>query len=488
MPGTTIAVVGAGFSGTMLSLWLQASAPAGTRICLIERSGAFAVGHAYATTNRRHLLNVPAGRMSAFPDLPGDFVQWLGRHPEARLGGVVPGEAAFVPRALYGAYLQDLLDAGLREARSSRLELWQDTVVEVEDRRGGVRLGLASGTMLDADIAVLATGNAPPSLVHRDVGALRAAGLWRGSPLASVAFAGLESDVPVLLLGSGLTMVDAVISLLDAGHTGRIHAVSRHGLLPRRHSVSHVGPVALANPWPSRLCPLLRAVRREIVRARTTGQDWRPVIDALRPFTQDLWRGFSDRERRRFLRHLRTWWDVHRHRVPPAAADQIEAALASGQLRVHAGRIVGLGVSEGQASITFRRRGTGAVATVRAARVIDCTGPATDVTCSTEPLMQALLSAGIARPDPLRLGLDVSARGALINRRGQPSDRLYAIGPLTKGASWEITSVPDIRTQCRDMARMLGRLLAQTGGTEGHTVPFRTLPVRSPDLAAQGNL
>jgi uncharacterized NAD(P)/FAD-binding protein YdhS len=464
MPGTTIAVVGAGFSGTMLSLWLQASAPAGTRICLIERTGAFAVGHAYATSNHRHLLNVPAGRMSAFPDLPGDFVQWLRRQPEARLGDVVPSEAAFVPRALYGAYLRDLLDASLREARSSRLELWQDTVVEVEDRRDGVTLGLASGTVLDADIAVLATGNAPPSLVHCDVGVLRAAGLWRGSPWASGAFASLSPQVPVLLIGSGLTMVDAVISLLDAGHTGPVHVVSRHGLLPRRHSVSHVGPVAPANHWPGRLCPLVRAVRREIARARTTGHDWRQVIDALRPFTQDLWRGFSDCERSRFLRHMRAWWDVHRHRMPQAAADRIEAALAFGQLRVHAGRIVGLGVREGQASITFRRRGAGAVATVRAARVIDCTGPATDVTRSTEPLMQALLRAGVARPDPLRLGLDVAASGALINRLDQPSDRLFAIGPLTKGENWEITSVPDIRTQCRDMARMLGGLLAQSAG------------------------
>jgi uncharacterized NAD(P)/FAD-binding protein YdhS len=484
MPGTTIAVVGAGFSGTMLSLWLQAFAPAGTRICLIERTGRFAAGDAYTTTNHRHLLNVPAGRMSALPDQPNDFVQWLRRQPAARLGDVVPSEFAFVPRALYGAYLESLLDSGLREARPSRLELLQDAVVRVAHHFDGVTLGLASGAVLNADIAVLATGNAAPSLLHPDVGVLRAAGLWHAGPWDSTAFAGLEPDVPVLLIGSGLTMADAVISLLDAGHTGPVHAISRHGLLPRRHSASHAGPLATANPWPRRLCPLVRAVRGEIAAALAAGHDWRSVIDALRPFNQDLWRGFSDSERSRFLRHLRAWWDVHRHRMPHAAADRIEATLASGQLRVHAGRIVGLGVKEGQASVAFRRRGTEAVATLTAARVIDCTGPATDVTRSTEPLMRSLLSAGIARPDPLRLGLDVATSGALIDRLGQCSGRLFAIGPPTKGVSWEITSVPDIRTRCRDLAHMLGGLLAQGGRSEEHTMPFRTLPMRSPHLAA----
>jgi uncharacterized NAD(P)/FAD-binding protein YdhS len=299
--------------------------------------------------------------------------------------------------------------------------------------------------------------------------------------------AALSPDAPVLLIGSGLTMVDAVISLLDAGHTGSLHAVSRHGLLPQRHAVSHVEPIVPANPWPSGLFPLVRAVRREAAGALAAGQDWRSVIDALRPFNQDLWRGFSDRERSRFLRHLRAWWDVHRHRVPHAAADRIEAALQTRQLRVHAGRITGLGICEGQASLTFRRRGSGAVATLSGVRVIDCTGPVTDVSRSTEPLMRALLRTGIARPDPLALGLDVAISGAVINSLGQAAGRLFAIGPLTKGASWEITSVPDIRAQCRAMALTLGGLLARGVDAGEHTAPFRALPARSPQLVAQGN-
>jgi uncharacterized NAD(P)/FAD-binding protein YdhS len=488
MSETTVAIIGAGFSGTLLSLWLQSSSPAGTRICLIDR-GAFAIGRAYATQNRNHLLNVPVGRMSARPDVPGDFVGWLNKQHKAWLGNVVPSETEFVPRACYGAYLQSLLDAGLRNARAARLELLQDSAVWVEHRSDGVAIGLATGAVLNADIAVLATGNAPPVPLHPDIDALEAAGLWHGNPWAAASFAALDSCAPVLLIGTGLTMVDAAISLLDAGHSGPIHALSRHGLLPRRHATSQAAPVVLPTPLPNRLRSLVRMVRLEIAHALQAGQDWRPTIDALRPFTQDLWRALSPRDRNQFLRHLRAWWDVHRHRMPPVPADRIEAALASRQLRLHAGRIVNLGVADGQASVTFRQRQTGAVATVKAARVIDCTGSGTDITRSSDPLMKALLRAGMGRPDPLRLGLDVSATGALIDGQGWPSNTLFAVGPLTKGASWEITSVPDIRKQCRDMALNLGQLLAEKAERHEPAIrmPFRAQPLRSPELAHEGN-
>ena len=472
MPQPTIAVIGAGFSGTALSLWLQSSCPVGTRIYLLERGHRFAAGRAYATENPSHLLNVPAGRMSMFPDLPQDFVRWLRQQPKSRLGGVVPSEAAFVPRRLFGAYLQDRLAAGLSDTRGSRLELLHDEVVRAEEGAEQVTLHLASGAKLDADIAVLASGNAHPLPVHPNVAILDAAGLWRGNPWTPAALAGLAPDAPVLLVGTGLTMVDTVVTLLDAGHTGPIHALSRHGLLPHRHASPELSPVALPTPLPTPLptglAPLMRFVRSAIARSEAAGTGWRPVVDALRPVTQHAWRGLSVSERGRFLRHLRAFWDVHRHRIAPTVADRIQAALASKQLYIHAGRIVGLGVEHGRANITFRERSTGAECSLQAACVIDCTGPGADVTQSTDPLMQTLLRAGIARPDPLRLGLDVAADGAVLTRSGAPSHRLFAIGPLTKGASWEMTAVQELRTQCRDLAYVLARRLVQIGRSDGH--------------------
>lgn len=468
MPQPTIAVIGAGFSGTALSLWLQSSCPVGTRIHLIERGHRFASGRAYATENPSHLLNVPAGRMSMFPDLPQDFVRWLRQQPKSRLGHVVPDEQAFVPRSLFGAYLQDRLAASLSDTRASRLELLHDEVVRAEEGAAKVTLHLASGAKLDADIAVLASGNAHPLPVHPNVAMLDAAGLWRGNPWTPAVLAGLAPDAPVLLVGTGLTMVDTVVTLLEAGHTGPIHALSRHGLLPHRHASPELAPITLPTSRPTGLAPIMRVVRSEIARSQAAGTGWRPVIDALRPFTQDLWRGLSVSERGRFLRHLRAFWDVHRHRIAPTVADRIQAALASQQLRIHAGRIIGLGVDHGLADVTFRERKTGAEHSLQAACVIDCTGPGADVTQTTDPLMQTLLRAGIARPDPLRLGVDVRPDGAVLTRSGAPSHRFFAIGPLTKGANWEMTAVQELRTQCRDLARALARRLVQIGRSDGH--------------------
>jgi uncharacterized NAD(P)/FAD-binding protein YdhS len=297
---------------------------------------------------------------------------------------------------------------------------------------------------------------------------LDAAGLWCGNPWAPEAFSALDSDAPLLLVGTGLTMVDTVVSLLDAGHTGPIHAVSRHGRLPRPHGTSPAAPIELPSPLPDRLAPLMRCMRREIARALDAGADWRPVIDALRPFTPDIWRRLSVPERGRFLRHLRALWDVHRHRMPPQAADRIAAAQASKQLCVYAGRVIGLGAENGVATVTFRQRGTGVLRALKAARVVDCTGPGADVTQSTAPLVQALLRTGMARPDPLHLGFDVTMEGALLTRCGTPSRRLFAVGPLTKGAAWEITAVPDLRMQCHDLARVLGEGLTDIGKSNGY--------------------
>jgi uncharacterized NAD(P)/FAD-binding protein YdhS len=489
MTQPTVAIIGAGFSGTLLSLWLQALSPAGTRICLIERRRRFGVGLAYSSDNPNHLLNVPAGRMSAFADAPTDFVDWLRRQRPNRLGDVLPTESAFVPRRLYGAYLEDLLQRARGHDHPARLELMQDDVVGVRDCASGVTLTVASGASLTAQLAVLAVGTTAPRPLHADILTLDKAGLWRGSPWEQAAFTALDPRASVLLIGTGLTMVDAVISLLDAGHTGPIHALSRHGLLPRRHAGRHAPAISLPRPLPQGLAALTRLIRVKAEEAIAAGSAWQPVVDSLRPVTQDIWRALSTTDRRRFVRHLRAWWDVHRHRIPPQIADRIEAAEDSGQLRVSAGRMVRCRVDDGHACVVFRRREGGAVQVLHAARVVDCTGSGTDITRTADPLLQALLRRGAVRPDPLRLGLDVSAEGAAFSGAGLASSRLFAIGPLTKGAHWEITAVPDLRGQCRDLARLLAQRLAESDppNASGTSAAGRTTRARSPHLRRRQN-
>jgi len=459
MTDTSIAVIGGGFTGSLLAIHLLRKAPPGTHVYLLDRSGRFGSGLAYGTEHAGHLLNAPAGRMSAFDDRPRDFLNWLQRRSKQVLAGVVPSEGAFVPRHLYGAYLRDLLLDALCGAAPDTLTLLHDDVLAIDEMTEGgegtrLTLHLASGERLPVDAAVVAGGNFPAVPVLPNDAALRRSRRWRPDPWANDAMHGLDPTAPVVLLGTGLTMVDCTVSLLAQGHAGPIHALSRHGLLPLAHTVL---PAAAAPPqnWPRGLRALMRLVRRRAQDAVTAGQPWQDVIDALRSVGQELWQAATPEDRARFLRHVRPWWDVHRHRMAPAVATQIEGALARGQLRVHAGRITGSTLAGEGVNVAFRPRGGGDPVALHVARVVNCSGLAPDITKVSDPLLTSLLREGIARADPLRLGLDVTPKGALRNRHGVASDRLFAVGTLTRGVFWEVTAVPDLRCQCEAVARHL---------------------------------
>ena len=310
---------------------------------------------------------------------------------------------------------------------------------------------------------MLATGNFPPEPPPSAEPAFLNGPLYRPDPWAPEALSGLDADAPVLLVGTGLTAVDVVVSLLDAGHRGPIHALSRRGLLPRRHGgTGGARAAARVGSLPPTLLELLRALRAEARRAEAAGGSWHSLVDRLRPFTQDVWQSLSPGDKARFLRHLRPWWDVHRHRVAGPVANRIEAARSSGQLRIHAGRIRRLHGTESGAEVTFCRRGDGTPQALRASRVVNCAGPACDFDRIGHPLVRGLLRGGLVRPDPLRLGLDVTGTCALRDRRGAVSRRLFAVGPVTKAAFWEMTAVPDIRRQCEGLAEHLAGVVRAT--------------------------
>ena len=455
----SIAVIGAGFSGTLLSLHLLRHCPASVRITLIERGGQFGRGHAYSTGNPSHLLNVPASRMSAFHDRPSDFVDWLLARPKAaRLAGT-PAPDSFVPRQVFGAYVRNLLKDELRRTTRHRLELVRGAVTGLDRSAAPLRLALERGREITADLAVLAIGNFPPEPMPVADRSFYGSERYRPDPWAADALSGLDPSASVLLIGTGLTTIDMVVSLLDQGHAGPIHALSRRGLLPRTHDGSAGGPAALHTAFPTRLTALVRFLRDEVRRAEPEGRTWQPVIDELRPFTGDVWQTMSTEDRERFLRHIRPWWDVHRHRMAKPVADRIRAARASGQLRIWTGRIQEFQDTQDGVSVSFRPRGHDARQVLQASRVINCAGPGTDYDRISDPLVRSLLREGSARPDPLRLGLDVTPNCALLLGNGSISRRVFAVGPVTKGAFWEMTAVPDIRRQCELLAQRLAALI-----------------------------
>jgi uncharacterized NAD(P)/FAD-binding protein YdhS len=461
MPSPTIAVVGAGFSGSLVSLHLRDRCPPGSRIYLIERSGQFGPGLAHAANQGDNLLNVSALRMTAFPDRPTDFVDWLRRQPAEVLQGVIPAERAFVPRRLYGAYLAELVRNGVAAGPPNTLTLLHDQADAIARAPDSMILRLRSGVLLHADVVVLATGNGPTLPPFQDVPVLDRAGVWRADPWDPATLAGLDPRAPVLIMGSGLTMVDVAVQMLQAGHTGPITALSRTGKLPTASLDFVPPPRELPLPLPAGLGPLLRLLRREAKQAQAAGQPWHVVVDALRPYLQRCWYGFSLTDKQRFIRHLRTWWDIHHHRMAPVVAERIHAACASGQLRIVGGRVEAAEAGDGRARVHYQRRGTGEKMVIEADRVINCTGPTPDITRHNSPLFQSLLQAGLSRPHPLRLGLDVADDCAVLDQNGMSSRRLFALGPLTRGTWWTVTAVPDIREQASAVASTIAAACAR---------------------------
>ena len=445
--GRQIAIIGAGFSGSLLAVHLLRRTGPEDRVYLIERSAGFGRGLVYASGNPHHLLNVRAGNMSAFSDQPDHFLEWLRALPENERSAVSVSEdrLTFVSRQLYGSYIQHILGREIWSAESAhRLYLIADEAVALHPAGAGYSLEVAGGLRYEVDAAALAMGNFPPEGDARG---------YIANPWSQGATADLDSDAPVLLVGTGLTMVDTVISLLDQKHRGPILAISRRGLLPRRHAAVAPHPRFLpAGEAPRSLRALLKTVRAEIRHATAPCRDWRAVIDSLRPDTRDLWRNLPLEEKQRFLRHLRPWWDVHRHRMAPSVAGRIERALERGQLQIRRARLGRLTPKRGGVEVELLPVAGAPAEQIEAERVINCMGPLSDLSRVAAPLIRGLLASGAVRSDPLNLGIEVSGEGAVIDAAGYAARNLFAVGPLTKGVFWETTAVPDIRVQCERLA------------------------------------
>lgn len=460
----TLAIIGAGFSGTMVAAHLlRARAPG--QILLFERSGQFTAGVAYGTSSASHMLNVPAGRMSAFPEDADHFLRWAQSVDPSITG------ASFVHRRLYGRYLADVLDDAERQA-GPRTTLTRVSG-EVTDIRlqpdGRLAVLLDTGAMHVAHRAVIAIGNFPPAhplpasdgILDRPWYARNpwASGALDAPPVSAECGVTPQNQT-VLLLGTGLTMLDVALSLRDRQHHGTIYAVSRRGLLPQAHRRADRPPPACDTPaslpsWPCTARGILNGLRSEVEAAARRGVDWREVVTSIRHETPALWRALPLAERRRFLRHLRPYWETHRHRAATIVADDIQTMIDSRWVVVVKGRVLSLEERDGCVHATIRRRAQSTAQTLRVHWVINCTGPDTDLARVNEPLIAHLRLAGTIRPDTLGLGLDSDEHGAVIDAAGRVSERLFLVGPLRKGQLWENTAVPELRGEAAVMAQFL---------------------------------
>jgi uncharacterized NAD(P)/FAD-binding protein YdhS len=447
-----VVVVGSGFSGTMVALHLATRLPQDQPILLCERAR-LACGPAYATPNACHLLNVRAANMSAFPRQPEHFQDWLTtacncpeevEHTDAGL---------FASRGLYGRYLFSLLQSAISGA-PARVRLLQADVMDIVPEGGGYRLLTADGASHAAAAVVLAIGNLPA------VGAETA--LHRTNPWAPGVTADLRPDLPVLIVGTGLTMVDLALELRNSGFRGPVIALSRRGLLPHRHAATRKWPTPGFSAAERASLPLLLArVRQEVRDAAAVGVDWRSVVDSLRPITATLWRGLAIAEQRRFLRHLRPFWDIHRHRLSAPVARRLDTMLRDGELTVRRGRILDIRCGEGGAEVCYRPRGAVTPERLTVQRVINATGLQSAENADS-PLLRALSGRRLIRFDPLAMGLDVTDALQVMDGDGRPHTNFWALGPIVRGVFWECVAVPDIRAQAETVADRVVAFLAAT--------------------------
>lgn len=449
---TRIAIIGGGFSGTALAIQLLRRGAADLEIHLFNRSGPKARGLAYGTRSPLHVLNVPAGRMGLSPDDEGDFLRYL---QQAEPG---VGSGDFVGRSRYGDYLETRLAEAVKSS-AARLHHHGVAVTDLVRVGNAWRLSHAAGA-LSVDAVVLATGNFAPA-TPPVLDAFTDHPAYVRDPWTPGALSAIAPEAPILLLGTGLTMYDLALALTAQGHRGPLIALSRRGLTPQPHREHSHAPSLPAIPSSlliqTRIRPMLRVLRRLIGEAAARGSDWRDLIAALRPVTPQLWQQLPVPERRRFLRHLQVYWDVHRHRAAPAIAEAIAALRAKGQLRIEAGRLLDVAATTDGLTLAYRPRGRAGRERLCVAHIINCTGPDSNVARLPDPLFRSLLAQGLIRPDSLGLGLDADDQDLLRGADGLRQPGLYLIGPMLRARDWEATAVPELRQQA---ARLAERLLA----------------------------
>ncbi len=443
-----VLIIGGGLAGALVAANLLKEDPE-RRVIVIEPAAELGRGMAYAQGCDLHQANGPASGLSADPDDPAHFARWLDMARQGALWPAAPASTLsadiFPPRWLYGIYVGEILAGAARQAAHLPRHV-RDTATDLQTTPCGVRVTLSGGQTLEGSHAVLATGlqfrtapaEAPPATI----------GAWDTSTLSR-----LSPDARVAIIGAGLSMVDAITSLAVVGHRGSISVFSRHGLRPHPRRLSREWPEYLAEiPDKTTLRRIFARVVRECRAAIARGEDWQAPLDRVRPHIARWWHASSDAEKRRFLRHVRSIWETHHHRAPPEGHSLVESVLADGRLVHTAATVVQVqGIPDGT-EVVYSLRGQSVVRREAFDAVIVSSGVEYDWCRISTPLVANLNRRGLVRPGPLRLGIDATPDGRVINASGQVHDRLLTLSHALRGLWWESTAIPDIARQARDIA------------------------------------
>jgi uncharacterized NAD(P)/FAD-binding protein YdhS len=463
-----VAIIGGGAAGVLVAIHLLRKAHPGLRVVLVEPRERLAEGVAYSTTHPEHLLNVIASRMSAFDHDPGDFVGFLERHT-AQAEDAAAIATTFARRTDFARYLRSTLE---RYATNETLCWIRDEACGIE-RGGAYAVHLRGGGTLQSHRIVLASGNFPramPLVPSAGLGIDATRSAWHYDDVR-----GIDTAADVCIIGSSLSMVDAVMSLEAIGHHGRIDVISRHGLMPLPHATPGSQHGRLGDLLSLRLSERSRRLRSDAAHALLSGEPWQWTMDGVRPQTQALWRSLDAPAQRRFLRHAARFWDVHRHRIAPAAAATMDRLRRQGRLRVHAGKLIAM-VREGdRCSVQFVPRRATQSTQLLVRYVINSTGVESSIKRIDSPLIASLLEGGMAMPGPHGIGIATNDAGALVAADGSSQPDLLTLGAPRIGQLWESIAIPELRGQAEAAAlylleRMAGHAASDAASRHASTV------------------
>lgn len=449
----TIVIIGGGASGTITAIRLLEKLQVPTEVILIERNEKLLHrGHAYSNTFSYEPLNVPSGKMSMYNDQPDHFYNWLLAHKPEESAAINLTKASFVSRRWFGDYvewnLQNAIDN--KPATTIYSELI-DEVKDIDTALGHYKIKLASGKELNCATVILATGNdAPKSLLSDDdiavVNNKYANYPWQGPDKYS-----FNAEDDILIVGSGLTMIDNTVSLKQKGHKGKIYILSRHGSLPLPHAETVHLDVPEINS--SSALNIYNSIKHEVKKASASAISWQSVMDSLRTITTPVWKQLSITEKKQFFKYLRPYWEIHRHRMPRESEARINAMKQDGSAVFIKGSIAKVEATNNNITVTYRDKQQEGKITVR--YIINCTGPNSDYENIPGHLFNTLAKKALVTFDELKLGIVTAENGSPVNSKGQKVNNVFSVGPVRKASEWETTAIREIRIQAEELANTI---------------------------------
>jgi uncharacterized NAD(P)/FAD-binding protein YdhS len=446
-----IAIIGAGFSGISLAINLQNQTQIPLEIFLLGTPENFTLGAAYSTTNASHVLNVPAKDMSMFADQPNHFVSWLTQHPETQLyleeSDHLPTQ--FIPRLVYGQYMQSQIAIAKTKINTkAQIHLIPKCVNSLIETNNQIQLTADDEEHYQTDFAILATGNsAPKNPFPHITNKLYLPNPWNYPQVETI-----PNNANVLIIGTGLTMIDVCLTLQDQNHTGKIFAFSPRGLMPKTHSETPITPYNLSlKSLPNTTLERLKLFRKIIAELK----DWRSLMDGCRPIVQQLWTSLPDKEKIIFIRHCIPYWDTHRHRIAPKIAKRLQTLKENHQLSIHKGLITDLQEEGDEFIATVKPKNNSKSYQIDIQAVVNCCGPHANPKMVNTPLYSQLFSSGIVKEDSMKMGFAIDENNACLNEKEVASKRLFAMGPICKGTLWETIAIPDLNSQSLAIAKTI---------------------------------